>query len=137
MKCEPKWKLPQLAELSRAAGDNIWIRLRREGEQLSQPQTRWSPTVSGSGQLRQRSFQLRSVIDQLRDQTLANEDWHKSVSKRWVGRHRTIARSIPGWPFESSDLMLVGTIVEFGQPGIEAIQAAVQSATEPTRRVYC
>lgn len=121
-----KWTLSQQAEISRIAGETTWIRLRRESSQLSQAQ---QDLVDLLFQAPSNYARNPSTIDQWIDQ-LSQPD----ASKRRLAQvrlqsggseaiERLIQRLVAGGS-KIPDLMLVGTIVEFGQPGIEALQTA-------------
>jgi len=120
------WSLPRQVELARSAGASTWIRLRRENTQLSPIQ------LELVNQLFQAPANLardRSSVDQWIAQL-----GHADAEKRRMAQLRLqdggstaierLTEHLLRGDGKVPDVMLVGTIVEFGQLGIEAIRAA-------------
>lgn len=120
------WNLQNQAEVARTAGASTWIRLRDEDIPLNPTQRE---LVNKLLQAPSTLARDRSRVDQ-RIEQLSHED----PEKRRIAQlrlqdggsaaiQRLMERLIQG-DNKVSDLMLAGTIVEFGPSGVEALQAA-------------
>ncbi len=120
------WGLQHQVELARAAGPQVWIRLRKHDVPLNEAQRKLAGEI------------FNAPASLARDPNIINDRINKLTSPDAVTRRqaqlqlqdagsvaigRLLDRLLDGDNAVPAD-MLAGTIVEFGSEGIEALQAA-------------